>query len=81
MHSKTRHHIRIDKVVDHKELDSHYYNAHSGHDHAPMQPHEVDHHDHHMRGTPANAHVPNPAADLTARDEMPYQNPTSEDGE
>ena len=48
--AKIFHRVHVTQHIEPKELDSRYHSAVSGHDHAPMQPHELDPHDPHMDG-------------------------------
>jgi len=47
-HKRVFHRVHVEHHLEPHELDSRYHAAHSGHDHEPMQPHEVDAIDHHL---------------------------------
>lgn len=45
MSRKTYHQVHIESNIHPKALDEHYAGKHAAHEHAPMQPHELDNHD------------------------------------
>jgi len=64
---KVFHRVHVPHEIEPHELDTRYHGAHAGHDHAPMQPHELDGIDHHMDGKKG---IPDPK--VNSYDGHPY---------